>query len=223
MPQYRKLVLAPQRLLDFMVERIDRETENRRAGKPARIAAKVNGLLEPALIQALYRASQAGVPVEICCRGVCALRPGVPGVSETIRITSVVDRFLEHSRIFYFENAGEPDVFIGSADWMDLNRRVEVVFPIEQPDLKQRLIDEVLMTTLRDNVKARELQADGSYKRAKPAEGQPAVRSQSEFLRLAADQEKRAVQQPTVDSSKPRAVAGPGPKPVRKTMRKDSK
>lgn len=224
MPQYRKLVLAPQRLLDFMVERIERETANRKAGKPARILAKVNGLLEPALIQALYRASQAGVPVEICCRGVCALRPGVPGVSEHIRIISVVDRFLEHSRIFFFENAGEPDVYIGSADWMDrnLNRRVEVVFPIEQSDLKARVIEEILAVTLRDNVKARELQSDGTYRRLKPRDGEPAVRSQVVFLKQAAELEKRAVQQPAVDHGKPRAIPGPGPKPVRKTTRRDS-
>ena len=97
-------------------------------------------------MQALYRASQAGVKIDLICRGICALRPGLPGVSENIRVISIVDRFLEHSRIFYFDNGGDPQVYIGSADWMDrnLSRRVEVVFPIEQPDLKQRLIDEIL-------------------------------------------------------------------------------
>ena len=225
LPQYRKLVLAPQRMLDFMVERIDRETANRKAGKPARVAAKVNGLLEPAVIQALYRASQAGVPIEISCRGVCALRPGVPGVSETIRVTSVVDRFLEHSRIFYFENGGEPDVYIGSADWMDRNltRRVEVVFPIEQPDLKQRLIEEVLKTSLVDTVKARELQADGSYKRVVPRAGETPLRSQWRFLQLAAEVEKRAVQTPAVERPKAITAITPGPKVVRRPVRRDGK
>src|ERR1700746_538802 len=112
-----------------------------RAGKTGRIIAKINGLLEPVVVQALYRASQAGVKIDLICRGICALRPPLPGVSENIRVYSIVDRFLEHSRVFYFHNNGDPLVYIGSADWMDrnLSRRVEVVFPIEQPDLKRRL------------------------------------------------------------------------------------
>lgn len=187
LPQWRKLLVAPSRLLNAMVERIDREAANARAGKPARIAAKLNGLLEPQVVKALYRASQAGVRVDLVCRGVCSLRPGVPGVSDTVRVFSVVDRFLEHSRIYYFENGGDPEVFTGSADWMDRNltRRVEVLFPVEQPDLKARLIDEILGTTLADNVKARELLADGSYRRVVPADGVPAVRSQQRFVELA--------------------------------------
>ncbi|HET6576070.1 MAG TPA: polyphosphate kinase 1, partial [Fimbriiglobus sp.] len=193
LPQWRKLIVAPSRMLAFFLEKIDREVANQKAGKKARIAAKLNGLLEPKIVQALYRASQAGVKIDMVCRGVCALRPGVPGVSETVRVTSVVDRFLEHSRVFYFENGGDPEVFIGSADWMDRNllRRVEVVFPVEQPDLKARLIDEVLAISLADTVKARELLPDGSYRRVRPAEGQPALRSQQRFLELAADAERR--------------------------------
>jgi polyphosphate kinase len=187
LPQWRKLVVAPSRMQAFMIERIDREVANQKAGKKARVAAKLNGLLEPAVVQALYRASQAGVKIDVVCRGVCALRPGLPGLSETIRVTSVVDRFLEHSRVYYFENAGDPEVYIGSADWMDRNliRRVEVVFPVEQADLKARVIDEVLRLSLADNVKARELQPDGTYKRVKPKDGEPAVRSQEKFLELA--------------------------------------
>ncbi len=192
-PQWRKLVLAPNRLLPFMVEKIDREAANGTAGKKARIIAKINGVLEPKVIEALYRASQAGVRVDIICRGVCALRPGIAGVSKNIRVLSIVDRFLEHSRIFYFENEGNPDVYIGSADWMDRNlvRRVEVVFPIEQADLKARVIDEILAISLADNVKSRELLPDGTYKRLRPAEGQPAVRSQQRFLELAHESERR--------------------------------
>ena len=193
LPQWRKLVVAPSRLLGFMIEKIEREAANVRAGKKGRILAKLNGLLEPKIVQALYKASQAGVKIDIVCRGVCALRPGVPGISETIRVTSVVDRFLEHSRIYYFENNGEPEVFVGSADWMDRNliRRVEVVFPVEQPDLKARIIDEVLTISLSDTAKARELQTDGSYKRVVPAAGSPPVRSQQRFLDLALEAERR--------------------------------
>ena len=193
-PSWRKLIVAPIRLQNFMLEKIEQEAANQRAGKKGRIVAKINGLLEPLIVQALYRAAQAGVQVEIICRGICALRPGVPGVSENIRVISVVDRFLEHSRIYYFENDGKPDVYIGSADWMDRNliRRVEVVFPIEQADLKARVIDEILALSLADNVKARALQADGSYRRLTPGEGKPALRSQQRFLELAAEAERRS-------------------------------
>src|SRR5205823_8908496 len=164
----------------FMIERIEGEITRQKAGKEGRIIAKLNGLLEPAVVQALYRASQAGVKIDLICRGVCALRPGLPGVSENIRVRSIVDRFLEHSRVFYFENAGDPLVYTGSADWMDrnLSRRVEVVFPIEQPELKQRMIREILAMSLADNMKARELLSDGSYRRVTAEPGQPRLRSQ---------------------------------------------
>jgi polyphosphate kinase len=188
LPQWRKLVVAPSRLQQFMVEKIQQEAEHQRAKRQGRIIAKINGLLEPAIVQALYRASQAGVRIDLICRGICALRPGLPGVSENIRVVSIVDRFLEHSRIFYFGNGGDPQVYIGSADWMDrnLSRRVEVVFPVEPPELKERLINEILAVSLADNVKARELLPDGSYRRVTPAPGQPLVRSQERFLELAA-------------------------------------
>src|SRR6202035_1197762 len=158
----------------------EKETAVQKAGKAGKIIAKINGLLEPAIVQALYRASQAGVKIDIICRGICALRPGLPGYSETIRVVSIVDRFLEHSRIYYFGNGGDPLVYIGSADWMDrnLSRRVEVVFPMEAPELKQRLIREILATTLADNMKSRELLPDGSYRRVRPDAGQQPVRSQ---------------------------------------------
>jgi polyphosphate kinase len=209
LPQWRKLVVAPSKMMDFMIERIDRETANHKSGKPARIVAKVNGLLEPAVVQALYRATTAGVPVEVVCRGVCALRPGLPGVSESVRVISVVDRFLEHSRIYYFANAGDPEVYIGSADLMDRNliRRVEVVFPIEQPDLKARLIDEILNTTLSDTVKARELLSDGTYRRVAPKDGETTLRSQQRFLDLAAESERRSQQLP-VPAERPKLAAG---------------
>ncbi len=188
LPQWRKLVVAPSRLQDFMIEKIDQEVAFQKAGKSGRVIAKLNGLLEPKVVQALYRASQGGVKIDLICRGICALRPGLPGISENIRVRSIVDRFLEHSRIFLFGNGGDPLVYIGSADWMDrnLSRRVEVVFPIEPPELKKRLIDDVLATTLDDNVKARELQPDGTWVRITPKPDQPAVRSQARFLEMAA-------------------------------------
>ena len=137
--------------------------------------------------------SRPGVPIDIVCRGICALRPGIPGVSETIRVISVVDRFLEHPRIFYFDNDGNPDVYVGSADWMDrnLSRRVEVVFPIEQPELKARTIDKILAISVADTVKARQLLPDGTYRRVVPEPGRPPVRSQTRYLELAAEAERR--------------------------------
>jgi polyphosphate kinase len=210
LPQWRKLVVAPSRLQSFMVEKIDREAANARAGKPARLIAKINGLLEPVIVQALYRASQAGVKIDLICRGICSLRPGVPGVSDHVRVVSIVDRFLEHSRVFYFENAGEPLVYIGSADWMDrnLSRRVEVVFPIETPELKQRVIREVLAVSLADNCKSRELLPDGQYRRITPTPGQPRLRSQERFLELAAQNALRRLNEllpePVIHEESPR-------------------
>jgi polyphosphate kinase len=219
LPQWKKLLVAPSRLQAAMIEKIDREAANQRAGKPARLLVKVNGILEAAVVKALYRASQAGVKIDIACRGICSLRPGVPGVSETIRVISVVDRFLEHSRVFYFENAGNPEVYVGSADWMDrnLSRRVEVVFPVEQADLKQRVID-ALKLTLADNVKARELLPDGTYRRVKPAEGAPALRSQVRFLELAAEAGTRASAAPA-----PEVPVVPTPRVVRSRREKGRK
>src|SRR5437773_462968 len=182
--EWRKLLVAPLGLREQIITLIEREQRNAQQGRPARIIVKMNALVEPSVIDALYRASQAGVPIDLVIRGICCLRPGLPGISETIRVTSIVDRFLEHSRIMYFGNAGDPQVYIGSADWMDrnLSRRVEVCWPVEQPDLKARLIDEILATSLADNTKSRELQSDGSYRRVTPAKDQPAVRSQERFL-----------------------------------------
>jgi polyphosphate kinase len=182
----RKLLVAPFELHGRMIKLIERETANAKRGLPARIIAKMNSLVDRDTIEALYRASQAGVKVDLIVRGICCLRPGVKGVSETITVRSVVDRFLEHSRIFYFENACQPEIFVGSADWMPRNffRRVEVSFPIENGNLRDRVQRELLDTVLADNVKARVLQPDGSYQRLKPKRGGPLVRSQAEFIRL---------------------------------------
>jgi polyphosphate kinase len=211
LPQWKKLVLAPSRLQAFMIEKIEQEAAHQKAGRSGRIIAKINGLLEPAVVQALYRASQAGVKIDLICRGICALRPGLAGISENIRTISIVDRFLEHSRIFYFGNGGDPQLYIGSADWMDrnLSRRVEVVFPIDPPDLRQRLV-EILQTTLADNVKARELLPDGSYRRVQPEAGQPLIRSQEYFLEMAMVRASRRLAETPVPptSQQPRVQRG---------------
>src|SRR5262249_22272191 len=161
-----------------------------------------------------------GVKIDLICRGICALRPQVPGVSETIRVTSIVDRFLEHSRVFYFHNAGEPQVYIGSADWMDrnLSRRVEVVFPVETPEMEHRLINEAWGRCLEDNGKARELLADGSYRRVTREANQPAVRSQERFLDIAAQNAQRRL----LDATQ-QAVPILAPKPQRARRKRQAK
>ena len=183
----RKLLVAPFELHARMLKLIAREAANARRGLPARIIAKMNSLVDRGVIEALYRASQAGVKIDLIVRGICCLRPGVAGVSENITVRSVVDRFLEHSRIFYFENACQPEIFVGSADWMPRNffRRVEVVFPIEDGNLRDRVKHEVLDRVLADNVKARVLGADGVYHQLAPKRGGKPVRSQLEFIQHA--------------------------------------
>jgi polyphosphate kinase len=180
----RKLLVAPFELSDRLLQLVENEAENARKGLPARIVLKINSLAERRIIEALYAASQAGVKIDLIVRGICCLRPGLRDVSENITVRSIVDRFLEHSRIYYFENACQPRVFISSADWMPRNffRRIELAFPIEDGVLRERIISEVLAISLADNVKARFLQTDGSYRRATMAEGDKARRSQVEFM-----------------------------------------
>lgn len=172
--QVRQLLMAPINLRDRMKELIDRETENARSGKRARIIAKINRLADSEIVNKLYEASQAGVQIDLIIRGVCTLRPGVPGMSENIRVRSVVGRLLEHSRVYYFENSGNPEVYMGSSDWMprNLDRRVEVLAPIHDRAISRYLAEQYLPTYLNDTAKARILQPDGSYKRA-VAEGEP--------------------------------------------------
>ena len=180
----KKLIVAPFEMFDRTLALINRETEHARRGLPARIIAKMNSLVAREIIEALYHASQAGVKIDLIVRGICCLRPGVPGVSENITVRSIVDRFLEHSRIFYYENACQPEVWLGSADWMPRNllRRIEVNFPIEDGRLRERIISEMLAVPLADNTKARRLQPDGEYRRLTPGPGEPAHRSQVEFM-----------------------------------------
>ncbi|MBL6766142.1 MAG: polyphosphate kinase 1 [Verrucomicrobiae bacterium] len=183
----RKMVIAPFQARDRMIEMIERESENARRGLPAKIIAKMNSLVDPLAIAALYRASRSGVKIELIVRGICCLRPGVPGLSENIRVRSIIDRFLEHSRIYYFENACQPEIYVGSADWMPRNfdRRIETIFPILDGNVRERIISEILEIVLRDNCKARFLKSDGTYTQATPGEGEKEHRSQAEFIRLA--------------------------------------
>ncbi|HYX27277.1 MAG TPA: polyphosphate kinase 1 [Pyrinomonadaceae bacterium] len=166
---YQKLLVAPVNLREKLTALIERETAHAKAGRPARIIAKLNRLADDQIIQSLYEASQAGVSIDLIVRGVCMLRPGVTGLSENIRVRSIVGRFLEHSRVMYFANDGNEEIYIGSADWMhrNLSRRVEVVCPIEDPKLRAYLKNEVLQAYLRDNVNARELTAEGFYESVK--------------------------------------------------------
>ena len=165
-PRLRKLLHAPFSLHSALIMKIEREAQHARSGKPARIIVKLNALTEPAVIQALYRASRAGVGIDLIVRGVCCLRPGVPGVSERIKVRSIVGRFLEHSRVYYFENAGAREIYCGSADWMDRNlfRRIEVAFPVS-PELQTRVMDD-LHLYLDDDCQAWELSSDGGYAQA---------------------------------------------------------
>ena len=186
-PKWKKLAVAPLTLLDRLVFLVNRETEKAKKGEPARIQAKMNALVDPTIIQALYAASSAGVDIDLIVRGMCALRPGVPGVSERIRVTSIVDRFLEHHRIFVFGVGPTSEVYLASSDWMTRNflRRIETMFPIDDPALKARILDEIMGVHLADNVKARRLQSDGTWVRLQPSEGATPVRSQTALLHLA--------------------------------------
>ena len=182
-PKLNKLIQSPFGMHDAIIAKLAREADHARAGRPARVIAKMNSLVEPQAIEALYRASCAGVKVDLIIRGVCALRPGVPGVSENISVRSIVGRFLEHSRVFYFENGGQSEMWCASADWMERNffRRVEIAFPIQRDTHRQRILRD-LNLCLQDNVQAWELQADGSYKRVVRKADEKAVIAQSEML-----------------------------------------
>jgi polyphosphate kinase len=207
-PSWKRFAIAPVGLQEKIIALIEREAA---LGSRGRIVAKMNALVDGPVIKALYRASQAGVSIDLIIRGICCLRPGVPGTSDNIRVISIVDRFLEHARIFYFENGGKREVYLSSADWMPRNfqRRVEVMFPIDDEGLRDRVVDEILAIALADNVKARQLLPDGSYVRVRPeaavngtngahaANGThaPAVkllRSQTRFMELAREKAQTA-------------------------------
>ena len=178
--EYNKLLVAPGKMREQLIARIDREIEQHQKDGNGYIALKMNALVDKSCIQALYRASQAGVKVDLQPRGICCLRPGVPGVSENITVTSIVGRFLEHARIYYFRNGGEEEILTGSADLMprNLDRRVETLFPVEDMRLKTALRDEILKIHMNDNVKSRRMLPDGSYERVQPTDGEPEIDSQ---------------------------------------------
>ncbi|MGB3292358.1 MAG: RNA degradosome polyphosphate kinase, partial [Phormidesmis sp.] len=171
---YKKLLIAPASLRDQMTQFIRQEVKLASDGKAGRIIAKMNALVDPKMIAELYKASQAGVEIDLIVRGICCLRPGIEGVSENIRVVSVIGRFLEHSRIFYFQNDGDARYYIGSADWMprNLDRRVEALVPIEAPALQDELM-EIVQICLEDNRQAWEMQADGTYRQRHPKKGEP--------------------------------------------------
>jgi polyphosphate kinase len=184
----QKLMQSPFTLHKGLMERIEREANHARAGKPARIRAKLNALVEPQIIQALYAASQAGVQIELIVRGICCLRPGLPGVSDNIRVRSIIGRFLEHTRVYWFYNEGKEEVWLASADWMDRNffRRVELAFPIENKALRERVIKESLGFYLADNIQAWDLTSDGNHRRLSP-DGQEPASAQVNLLRELAE------------------------------------
>jgi len=182
--EYRKLWVAPVNLRLKLVECIRREMVHAKAGKPARLIFKMNSLADAPIIRQLYKASQAGVEIDLLVRGICCMKPGIDGLSENIRVISIVGRYLEHSRIYYFLNDGNEEIYMGSADLMprNLNRRVEVIFPVEDSRIIRNIRDDILETYLVDNLKARFMQSDGSYLRLNPEEGQVAINTQEHLL-----------------------------------------
>ncbi|MEP6604062.1 MAG: polyphosphate kinase 1 [Spartobacteria bacterium] len=192
-PGLKKLMVAPFDMKERLIGFIERERDNALAGKPARIIAKLNSLVDQEIIEKLYEASCAEVTIDLVVRGICCLRPKIPRLSENIRVISIVGRFLEHSRIYHFANGGAPIVFLSSADWMPRNflRRVEVAYPLENPALRDQMINEVLPKFLNDRVKARELQPDGKYRRLKPEGTELRAQAQWHFRERSREQTKK--------------------------------
>jgi len=192
-PGLKKMMVAPFDMHSRLIKMIERERDNARAGKPGRIVAKLNALVDQEIIEKLYEASCADVTIDLIVRGICCLRPKIPNLSENIRVISIVGRFLEHSRIYYFQNAGQPIVYLSSADWMPRNffRRIELAFPVENPTLRDQIINEVLPSILKDRVKARELQPDGTYRRLKPEGSEPPAQAQWHFREVSRERAKK--------------------------------
>jgi polyphosphate kinase len=182
--------LAPTGLRDHFLRQIQIEADQARLGRPARLIAKVNSLIDSAIIEQLYLASQAGVEIDLIVRGMCSLRPGIPGMSERIRVTSIVDRYLEHARAFYFHNGGKPTFWLASADWMPRNfaRRIEIAFPVLEPQLQKKL-KEILESQLADSAKAWRMQSDGTYARQRTGEA-AAFRFQERFYERLQEEER---------------------------------
>lgn len=189
--EWNKIAAAPTDLREMFIKNIEHEEKNALEGKPARIIAKMNALVDKGIIKALYRAGMAGVKIDLIVRGICCLKTGIPNISDNITVRSIVGRFLEHSRIYYFENNGNPRIYLASADWMNrnLDRRVEVAFPVDSPELRQK-VKNILDITLMDNVKARIQQPDGSYKPI-DKRGKEVMQSQNRFYSIACEEYKR--------------------------------
>jgi polyphosphate kinase len=222
---YRPLLVAPLTMAESFLGLIRRESEHARAGRPAHIVAKMNALLEPSVIEALYAASQAGVEVDLIIRGVCTLRPGVPGLSERIRVRSIVGRFLEHSRIFHFANGGDDEIYLGSADWMPRNlfERCEVVFPVRDAAARARIHEEILPAMLTDTIKGRLLQPDGTYLRASNVLKDREPFSSQDFLMQLAEGkvDLDAIPDPVSPDAPPKKEKRPAKRPSRKAVAAD--
>ncbi|MEX2187823.1 MAG: polyphosphate kinase 1 [Pirellulales bacterium] len=201
--RWRKLIVAPNDLHNRTIELIEEQAKRASKGQPSRILAKFNALVDCRVVEALYRASQASVPIELIVRGICCLRPGLPGISETIKVYSIVDRFLEHSRIFVFGPDDDCKVFLSSADWMPRNfyRRVEVMFPVESAALRKRILTEIIPAYQKDNCRSRILRSDGTYERLAPAKGEPDYRCQEKLLEATLADAKTRSQFPTNGAS----------------------
>jgi polyphosphate kinase len=208
--EHKQFLVAPRSMRKRFVDLIRREAEHAREGRPCGIEAKMNQLQDPEIIRELYAASAAGVPVNLNVRGLCCLRPGVPGLSESIRVFSVIGRFLEHSRIFRFENGGQPEHFLGSADWMkrNLSNRVETVMQVMSPDLQQDL-DKILAVYASDNASAWDCQPDGVYLCRTPATGEPRRAAQEIFIRRARGEPEPEAPGTSEGAAKPEGVAEP--------------
>ncbi|MEM6820518.1 MAG: polyphosphate kinase 1 [Verrucomicrobiota bacterium] len=211
-PEFQKLLVAPFQMRERFIEMIQRESDNAQNGGKGYIFAKMNSLVDAAIIKELYRASQAGVEIELVIRGICCLRPGITGLSETIQVRSIVDQFLEHSRLFYFENNGAFEIYMGSADWMtrNLSRRVEVIFPVEDPKLKKRLLEEIIEVFRNDNVKSRKILSNGLHEAPQTAAGEPRLRAQAEFMEIARNSNS-AANQVSVKQKQPVLVPAESP------------
>jgi len=199
---YRKLLVAPINLRDRLEALIRREIEHQKHGEQGHLIFKMNALVDKPIIRLLYQASQAGVKIDLIVRGICCLRPGLAGISDNISVVSIVGRFLEHSRIYYFRNGGQDEILLGSADLMprNLNHRVEVIFPVEDPKLIRHLRDEILMAYLNDNVQARRMASDGTYTRRASTEGEPLLSSQAWLLQPRTE----ALASPVIELDEPR-------------------
>jgi len=184
---YKPLMVAPKDMAKTCIGLIEREARHARRGRPARIIAKCNAIVDQPVVKALYRASQAGVDIDLIVRGQCTLVPGLRGISSRIRVRSIVGRFLEHSRIYYFENGGKPEIYLGSADWMPRNlyERVEVLFPLKDESLRQRICNEILPAYLADNLKARILGSDGKYTYVRRGQNGKGFSVQEHLMRVA--------------------------------------